>query len=79
MITYTLPLAGMTLVQPCNGGGFNSGVSTVAQALAQPIGAVNTQFTSPTSTPRSTPAPGGADLRHRPHARQDRVPLIAVQ
>ena len=47
MITYTLDLAGMTLVQPCNGGGFNSGVSTVAQALAQPIGAVNTQFTFP--------------------------------
>lgn len=47
MITYTLPLSGMTLVQPCNGGGFNSGVSTVAQALAQPIGAVNTQFTFP--------------------------------
>lgn len=47
MITYTLPLAGMTLVQPCNGGGFNSGVSTVAQALAQTIGAVNTQFTFP--------------------------------
>lgn len=47
MITYTLPLAGMTLVQPCNGGGFSSGVSTVAQALAQPVGAVNTQFTFP--------------------------------
>lgn len=47
MITYTLPLAGMTLVQPCNGGGFASGVGTVAQALAQPIGAVNTQFTFP--------------------------------
>ncbi len=47
MITYTLPLAGLTLVQPCNGGGFSSGVSTVAQALAQPIGAVNTQFTFP--------------------------------
>ncbi len=47
MITYTLPLAGMTLVQPCNGGGFTSGISTVAQALAQPIGAVNTQFTFP--------------------------------
>lgn len=47
MITYTLPLSGMTLVQPCNGGGFNSGVGTVAQALAQPIGAVNTQFTFP--------------------------------
>jgi hypothetical protein len=47
MITYTLPLAGMTLVQACSGGGFSSGVSTVAQALAQPIGAVNTQFTFP--------------------------------
>jgi len=47
MITYTLPLAGMTLVQACTGGGFSSGVSTVAQALAQPIGAVNTQFTFP--------------------------------
>ncbi|WP_425259413.1 hypothetical protein ACPOLB_00930 [Rubrivivax sp. RP6-9] len=47
MITYTVALAGMTLVQPCSGGGFNSGVSTVAQALAQPIGAVNTQFTFP--------------------------------
>ncbi len=47
MITYTLPLASMALVQPCSGGGFNSGVSTVAQALAQPIGAVNTQFTFP--------------------------------
>ena len=47
MRTYTLTLAGMTLVQPCQGGGFNSGISTVAQALAQPIGAVNTQFTFP--------------------------------
>ena len=47
MTTYTITLAGMSLVQPCNGGGFNSGVSTVAQALAQPIGAVNTQFTFP--------------------------------
>lgn len=47
MITYTLPLASMSLVQPCNGGGFASGVSSVAQALAQPIGAVNTQFTFP--------------------------------
>ncbi|MCE2658496.1 MAG: hypothetical protein LW854_09645 [Rubrivivax sp.] len=47
MITYSLTLANMTLVQACTGGGFNSGVSTVAQALAQPIGAVNTQFTFP--------------------------------
>ncbi len=47
MITYTLPLASMTLVQACNAGGFSSGISTVAQALARPIGAVNTQFTFP--------------------------------
>jgi hypothetical protein len=47
MRTYTVTLSGMTLVQPCNGGGFTSGVTTVAQALAQPIGAVNTQFTFP--------------------------------
>jgi hypothetical protein len=47
MRTYTLTLASLTLTQPCQGGGFNSGVSTVAQALAQPIGAVNTQFTFP--------------------------------
>ena len=47
MRAYTLTLASMALVQPCNGGGFNSGVSSVAQALAQPIGAVNTQFTFP--------------------------------
>jgi Bacterial Ig-like domain len=47
MITYTVTLADMALVQPCSGGGFTSGVTTVAQALAQPIGAVNTQFTFP--------------------------------
>lgn len=47
MITYTVTLANMTLVQACTGGGFSSGISTVAQALAQPIGAVNTQFTFP--------------------------------
>jgi hypothetical protein len=47
MITYTLPLASLQLVQPCNGGGFSSGVTTAAQALTRPIGAVNTQFTFP--------------------------------
>ena len=47
MITYTVPLSSFVLVQPCNGGGFGSGITTVAQALAQPIGAVNTQFTFP--------------------------------
>jgi hypothetical protein len=47
MRTYTLTLSSMTLVQACQGGGFTSGVTSVAQALAQPIGAVNTQFTFP--------------------------------
>jgi len=47
MRTYTVPLNNMALVQSCQGGGFNSGVASVAQALAQPIGAVNTQFTFP--------------------------------
>ncbi len=47
MRTYTVTLTSMALVQPCQGGGFNSGVTSVAQALAQPIGAVNTQFTFP--------------------------------
>jgi hypothetical protein len=47
MVTYTVTLASMTLEQACTGGGFNSGVTTVAQALAQPIGAINSQFSFP--------------------------------
>lgn len=62
MITYTLPLASMTLVQPCNGGGFTSGVTTVAQALAQPIGAVNTQFTFPNVNTTVNSGTGGASI-----------------
>lgn len=62
MVTYTLPLSGMTLVQPCNGGGFSSGVSTVAQALGQPIGAVNTQFTFPNVNTTVNSGSGGAPV-----------------
>jgi len=45
--TYTISLAGMTLAQSCNGGGFTSGVSTVAGALAKPIGELHVQAVFP--------------------------------
>jgi hypothetical protein len=44
---YTLPLGSMTLAQPCNGGGFASGVTTLAEALAQPIGQIHVQAAFP--------------------------------
>jgi len=47
LATYTIELAGMTLAQPCNGGGFNSGVSTVAEALAKPIAEIHVQAVHP--------------------------------
>jgi hypothetical protein len=47
LTTYTINLAGMTLAQGCNGGGFTSGVSTVAQALAKPIGELHVQAVFP--------------------------------
>ena len=47
MITYTVPLSSFTLAQGCNGGGFTAGVTTAAQALALPIGAVNSQLSFP--------------------------------
>ena len=37
----------MTLAQACNGGGFTSGVTTLAQALARPIGEVHVQAIFP--------------------------------
>jgi hypothetical protein len=37
----------MNLAQGCNGGGFNSGVTTLAQALAKPIGEVHVQAIFP--------------------------------
>ena len=47
LTTYTINLAGMTLAQPCNGGGFNSGITTVAAALAEPIGELHVQAVFP--------------------------------
>ena len=47
LATYSIALAGMTLAQPCNGGGFNSGVNSVAEALAKPIGEVHVQAAFP--------------------------------
>ena len=44
---YTVALNTMVLAQACNGGGFNSGVNTVAEALAKPIGEVHVQAVFP--------------------------------
>ncbi len=47
LIAYSIELGSMTLAQPCNGGGFNSGVSTLAEALARPIGEIHVQAVFP--------------------------------
>jgi hypothetical protein len=47
LATYTIPLNSMTLAQPCNGGGFTSGVTTLAEALAKPIGEIHVQAVFP--------------------------------
>jgi len=47
LATYTIELAGMTLAQPCNSDGFNSGVTTVAEALARPIAELHVQAVFP--------------------------------
>jgi hypothetical protein len=47
LIAYTIPLASMTLTQACNAGGFTSGVTTLAEALAKPIGEVHVQAIFP--------------------------------
>jgi hypothetical protein len=44
---YTIPLSSMTLAQACNGGGFTSGVTTLAEALAKPIGEIHVQAIFP--------------------------------
>jgi hypothetical protein len=44
---YTVALNTMVLAQACNGGGFNSGVNTVAEALAKPIGEIHVQAVFP--------------------------------
>jgi hypothetical protein len=47
LTAYTIQLNSMNLAQGCNGGGFNSGVTTLAQALAKPIGEVHVQAIFP--------------------------------
>jgi hypothetical protein len=47
LATYTIDLAGMILARSCNDGGFSSGVTTVAEALAQPIGELHVQAVYP--------------------------------
>jgi hypothetical protein len=47
LVTYTVELGSMTLAQGCNGGGFGSGVTTLAEALAKPIGEVHVQAVFP--------------------------------
>ena len=44
---YTVDLSSMTLAQACNAGGFTSGVNTLAEALAKPIGEVHVQAIFP--------------------------------
>jgi len=40
-------LNSMSLAQGCNGGGFTSGVTTLAEALAKPIAEVHVQAVFP--------------------------------
>jgi hypothetical protein len=47
LISYTIALNSMNLAQACNGGGFTSGVTTLAEALAKPIGEVHVQAVFP--------------------------------
>jgi hypothetical protein len=48
----------MTLAQACNGGGFTSGVTTLEQALASPIGEIHVQAIFPQV---NTTVPAGAE------------------
>ena len=47
LVSYTIALNSMTLAQGCNGGGFTSGVTTLAEALAKPIGEIHVQAVFP--------------------------------
>jgi hypothetical protein len=47
LIMHTISLDSFSLAQPCNGGGFSSGVTTLQQALARPIGEVHVQAVYP--------------------------------
>jgi len=58
LTTYSIELAAMNLAQPCNGGGFNSGVTTLAEALAKPIGELHVQAVFPQVNTTITNAAG---------------------
>jgi hypothetical protein len=47
LIPYTIALNSMNLAQACNGGGFTSGVNTLAEALAKPIAEIHVQAVFP--------------------------------
>jgi hypothetical protein len=47
LVPYTIALNSMNLSQACNGGGFASGVTTLAEALAKPIAEVHVQAVFP--------------------------------
>ena len=47
LTSYTIALNSMSLAQACNGGGFTSGVTTLAEALAKPIGEIHVQAIYP--------------------------------
>lgn len=62
LILYTIPLGSMTLTQPCNADGFSSGVTNLAEALAEPIGEIHVQAIFPqvnTTVPAGTEYPTG--------------------
>jgi hypothetical protein len=47
LITYSIDLNSLTLTQSCNGGGFTSGVTDLAQALTKPIAEIHVQAVYP--------------------------------
>ncbi len=47
LTAYTIQLSSMNLAQACNGGGFTSGVTSLAEALAKPIGEIHVQAVFP--------------------------------
>jgi hypothetical protein len=55
---YTITLGSMTLAQGCDGGGFGSGVTSLAQALTKPIGELHVQAVYPQV---NTTVPNGAE------------------
>lgn len=59
LVEYAIDLSSMTLAQGCNDDGFNSGVTTVEQALTKAIGEVHVQAVFPRVN-TSSPAENGS-------------------